>query len=134
MTQLSTLIYKLRKEKQKEKDTLVDPSTVTVLTPVENEAVDQATSSQSVSSDLSLHQPSLSKELQEVDEKWSIGMARLEALLTLDHRPLPKPSFSPVKAPDDHKPPAGALPRDLLCCQLFLQAKPAQFHVWMECK
>ena len=36
-------------------------------------------------------------------------MARLEALLTIDQSPASRPSFSPMKAPVVHKPPAGAL-------------------------
>ena len=36
-------------------------------------------------------------------------MARLEALLTLGQHPTPQLSFSPVKAPVVHQPPAGAL-------------------------
>ena len=36
-------------------------------------------------------------------------MARLEALLTIGHHPASQPSFSPVKAPVAHKPPAGSL-------------------------
>ena len=114
VTQLSTPTYKLRKEKQKEKDTLVDPSTVTVLSPVENEGVDQATTSHNTSSELSLPLPSFCKELQEMDEKWSIRMATLEALLTLGYSPSPKPSFSPVQAPVEHQPPTGALSQNPL--------------------
>ena len=87
----------------------MDPSTVTILSPVENEGIDQAATSHNYLSDLCLPQPSFHKELQEMDEKWTIRMARLEALLTLGHRPSPKPSFSLVKAPVEHQPPTGAL-------------------------
>ena len=45
------------------------------------------------------------KELQELDGKWSIRMARLEVLLTLGQRPTPQL----VEASVEHKPPAGAL-------------------------
>ena len=42
--------------------------------------------------------------------KWSTRMARLEALLTIGHRPSPSTAtFSPVKVPVQHGPPAGAL-------------------------
>ena len=69
--------------------------------------MDQA-SSHNTSADSPLPQPSFCKELQDLDVKWSIRMAMLEALLTLGQRPTPQPSFSPVKAPV-HQPPAGAL-------------------------
>ena len=90
---------------QKEKDTLVDPASVTVLSPIDKETADWASCSHDTSADLPLPQPFFRKELQEMDEKWSIRMARLEALLTLGHRPSLKPSFSPV----EHQPPTGAL-------------------------
>ena len=107
VTQLSTP-YNFRKEKQKDKDTLVNPASVTILSPVDNKGADQATS-HNTSSEFSLPQPSFCKELQEMDEKWSIRMARLEGLLTLGHRPSPKPSFSLVIALVKHKPLTGAL-------------------------
>ena len=45
-----------------------------------------------------------------MDEKWSVRMARLEALLTMGHRPpSQQPSFSLVKVPVAHQAPAGAL-------------------------
>ena len=107
--QFSTPTYKIRKEKQKIRDTLVDPNSVTVLSHVEQEDPDSACFSHNTSADLSLPQPSLCKELQELDEKWSARMARLEALLTLGQHSTPQPSFPPVKALVAHKPPAGAL-------------------------
>ena len=88
---------------------MVDPSSVTVLSQIEHEDVDQASSSHNISADLSLPQPSFCKELQELDNKWSIRMVRLEALLMLGQRTTPQPSFSPVKLPVNHKSPAGAL-------------------------
>ena len=95
--QLATPTYKIRKEKQKTKETIVDPSSVTVLSQIEHEDVDQASSSCNTSAELSL--PSFRKELQEFDNKWSIRMARLEALLALGQCATPQPSFSPVKLP-----------------------------------
>ena len=108
--QLATPTYKLRKEKQKERDSLVDPASVTVLSPVDHgKSTLGASSSHNTSEDLSLPQPSFRKELQELDEKWSVRMARLEALLTIGHRPSPPATFSPVKVSVQHGPPAGAL-------------------------
>ena len=80
-----------------------------MLSHVEQEDPDNASSSHNTSVDLSLPQPSFRKELQELDEKSSVRMARLEALLTLGQCSTPQPSISPVKAPVPHKPPAGAL-------------------------
>ena len=89
---------------------MVDPSSVTVISQIEHEDVGQASShNTSASVDLSLPQPSFHKELQELDDKWSLRIARLEALLTLGQHATPQPSFSPVKLPVDHKPPAGAV-------------------------
>ena len=117
----------IRKVKQKSKDTLVDPTSVTVLSQVEHEDTDHG-SSHNTCADLSLPQPSSRKELQDLDEKWSIRMARLEALLTLGQRPTPQPSFSPVKEPVVHQPLAGALShKPPSYCLLFLLAKP----VWL---
>ena len=109
LLQLSTLTYKIWKEKQKSKEVLVDPSTVTVVAQAEQESMDLPASVNS-SVDLSLPAPSFRKELQDMDEKWSVRMARLEALLTMGHRPpAQQPSFSPVKVPVAHQAPAGAL-------------------------
>ena len=108
--QLTTPTYKIRKEKQKVKDLLVDPSTVTVVSEVEPEGVDRPPSSSSM--DFSLPAPSFRKELQELDDKWSLRMARLEALITLGPRPSPhqpQPAFSPVKIPVPHQAPQGSL-------------------------
>ena len=88
---------------------MVDPNSVTVLSHVEQEEPDHAASSHNTSVDLSLPQPYFRKELQELDEKWSVRMARLEALFTLGQRAAPQPSFSPVKAPVAHKPLVGVL-------------------------
>ena len=63
----------------------MDPVNVTVLAPVENEALHQFFSSHSQSTGLSLPQPTFRKELKEMNEKWSLKMARLEALITLSH-------------------------------------------------
>ena len=109
IVQLSTPTYKLRKEKQKERDSLVDPSSVTVLSPVDHDK-SLGASSHNTSEDLSLPQPSFKKELQELDEKWSTRMARLEPLLTIGHRPSPSTAtFSPIKVPLQHGPPACAI-------------------------
>ena len=105
---LSTPTYKLRKEKAKAKEVLVDPSSVVVLDaqPEQEPAV-----SVSPAPDLSLPVPQFKKDLQELDEKWATRMARLEALITLGHRssPVQDPTFSPVKVPVSHAAPAGAL-------------------------
>ena len=107
--QLSTPTYKLRKEKQKERDSLVDPSFVTVLFPVDHDKVSLGASSHNTTEDYSLPQPSFWKELQQLDEKWSLIMARLEALLTIGQRSSSQVAFSPVKVQVQHGPPAGAL-------------------------
>ena len=109
MIQLATPTYKLRKEKEKSKETLTDPTSITVVAQVESQDMEPAVSSHESSTDLSLPQPSFRKELQELDEKWSVCMACLEALLTIGHHPASQPSFSPVKALVVHKPPAGSL-------------------------
>ena len=85
--QLSTPTYKLRKEKKQERESLVDPSAVTVLSPVDQEKSVGASSSLNTLEDLSLPHPSFKKDLQELDEKWSLRMARLEALITVGQRP-----------------------------------------------
>ena len=109
LLQLSTPTYKIWKEKQKSKEVLVDPSTVSVVSQAEQEGTDHP-SSLNTSVDLSLPAPSFRKELQDLDEKWSVRMARLQALLTMGHRPpAQQPSFSPVKVPVAHQAPAGAL-------------------------
>ena len=108
LLQLSTPTYKIRKEKQKGKDVLIDPSTVTVVSQVESEAADRPPSSSSV--DYTLPAPSFWKELQDMDDKWLLRMARLEALITMGPRPSPQqPSFSLVKAPVPHQAPQGSL-------------------------
>ena len=106
---LATPTYKLRKEKAKSKDTLIDPSTVTVVAQVESQDNEPAISSHNSSVEFALPQPTFRKELQELDEKWSVRMACLEAMLTIGQRPASQPSFSPVKAPVTHKPPTGVL-------------------------
>ena len=83
---LSTPTYKLRKEKAKAKELLVDPSTVVVLDTQPEQEPDVSLSS---APDLSLPVPQFKKDLQELDEKWATRMARLEALITLGHRPSP---------------------------------------------
>ena len=109
VVQLATPTYKLRKEKQKSKDVLIDPASVTVISNVEQEFTERPASYNS-SVDLSLPAPSFQKELQELDDKWSVRMARLEALITMGPRSSPQqPAFSPVKIPVTHKPPPGSL-------------------------
>ena len=85
LLQLSTPTYKIRKEKQKSKEVLVDPSTVTVVSQAEQEGTDRPSVNSSV--DFSLPAPSFCKDLQDLDEKWSVRMARLEALITMGQRP-----------------------------------------------
>ena len=77
---LATPTYKLRKEKAKSKETLIDPASVTVVAQVDPQDMEPSVSTHEPSSDLSLPQPSFRKDLQELDEKWSVRMARLEAL------------------------------------------------------
>ena len=100
----------------------MEPASVTVLSQVDREDT-----SRNTSADLSLPQPSFRKELQDLDDKWSIRMSRLETLLTLGQHPTPQPSFSPVKAPVEYKPPAGALSQTpfLMSAVHFGQAGPA---------
>ena len=66
MTQLSTPTYKLTMEKQKGKASLVDLASVMVLAPADTEVVDQDKAN-SVSSDLSLPQPTFCKNCR----KWT---------------------------------------------------------------
>ena len=89
---LSTPTYKLRKEKAKAKEVLVDPSSVVVLDTQPEQEPDVSVSS---APDLSLPVPQFKKDLQELDEKWSTRMARLEALITLGHRPSPSVQQNP---------------------------------------
>ena len=89
--QLSTPTYKLRKEKKQERESLIDPSAVTVLSSVDQDKSVGASSSLNTSEDLSLPQPSFRKDLQDLDEKWSLRMARLEALITCG---FDRPTFS----------------------------------------
>ena len=117
---LSTPTYKLRKEKAKAKEVLVDPSSVVVLDaqPEQEPAV-----SVSPAPDLSLPVPQFKKDLQELDEKWATRMARFEALITLGHRssPVQNPTFSPVKVPVSHAAPAGALSQTPFFVRLLAQ-------------
>ena len=106
--QLSTPTYKIRKEKKLECESLIDPSTVTVLSSVDQDKSVGASSSLNTSEDLSLPQPSFKKDLQDLDEKWSLHMARLEALINMGQHPQ-HATLSPVKAPVSHAPPAGSL-------------------------
>ena len=106
--QLSTPTYKIRKEKKQEREALVDPGSVTVLSPVDQDKSVGDSSSINTSQDLSLPQPYCKKDLQDLDKKWSLRMARLEALITMGQRPQ-HATFSPVKAPVSHAPPAVSL-------------------------
>ena len=106
--QLSTPTYKLRKDWKQERESLVDPSSVTVLSYVDQDKSVGASSSLNPLEDLFLPQPSFNKHLKVLDEKWSLRMARLEALITMGQRPQ-HVSFSPVKALVTHGPPAGSL-------------------------
>ena len=106
---------------------LIDPTSVTVISQVEQESTDHPPSHNS-SLDLSSPTSSFHKELQDLDNKWSVRMARLEALITMGQRssPLQQPAFSPVKVPVTHQPPAGALSQTLLCSFLLFPAKPVR--------
>ena len=67
--QLSTPTYKLRKEKKQERESLVDPSTVTVISSVDQDKSVGASSSLNTSEDLTLPQSSFKKDLQDFDKK-----------------------------------------------------------------
>ena len=130
--QLSTPTYKIRKEKKLEREALVDPSTVTVLSSVDQDKLVGASSSLNTSEDLSLPQPSFKKDLQDLDEKWSLCMARLEALITMGQRPQ-HATFSLVKALVSHAPPAGIFfLKPPFYSQLFLPASPVRSPVRIE--
>ena len=122
--QLSTPTYKLRKEKKQECESLVDPNTVIVLPPVDQDKSVGASSSLNTSEHLSLPQPSFKKDLQELDEKWSLRMAHLEALITMGQHPQ-HVAFSLVKAPVSHGLPASSLSPFLLSAVPSGQAGPA---------
>ena len=131
--QLATPTYKLRKEKQKERDSLVDPSLVTVLSPVDDDKSSWgASSSHNTPEDFSLPQPSFKKELQDLDEKWSLRMAHLEALLTLGQRSSSQVAFSPVKVRFNMNLQPVHSHKLLSSCLQFLLAKPARLLAQME--
>ena len=122
VVQLATPTYKFRKEKQKSKDV-----SVTVISNVEQEFADCPASHNS-SVDLYLPSLSFQKELQDLDDKWSVRMARLEALITMGQRSSPQqPAFSPVKVLVTHKPPLGSLSQNpfIQSSSLSGQAGPA---------
>ena len=79
-----------------------------------------------MSEDLSLPQP-FRKDLQDLNEKWSLRMPRLEALITLGQSPSSHVAFSLVKAPVTHGPPAVSLSQApfLLSAVPSGQASPA---------
>ena len=110
VVQLATPTYKLRKDRKQERECLVDPSSVTVLSSVDQDKAVGVSSSSAFKppEDLSLPQPSFKQELKDLDDKWSLRMTRLEALITMGQRPQ-NVSFSPVKALVTHVPPAGSL-------------------------
>ena len=61
--QLARPTYKLRKEKAKSKETLIDPASVTVVGQVDPQDMEPSVSTHEPSSDLSLPQPSFRKDL-----------------------------------------------------------------------
>ena len=71
VVQLSTPTYKLRKDRKQEHESLVDPSSVTVLSSVDQDKVVGASSSSAIKppEDLSLPQPSFKQELKDLDDK-----------------------------------------------------------------
>ena len=75
--QLSTPTYKLRR------DSLENLTSATIRVLFDNKVLDQSSSSHSQSTDLSLPQPTFYKEIQEIDDKWSLRMTRLEVLIML---------------------------------------------------
>ena len=92
---------------------------------MEQEVADRPASHNS-SVDLSLPAPSFQKELQDLDEKWSLRMARLEALITMGQKSSPQqPAFSPVKVPVTHKPPPGSLSQTP-----FIQSSSLSGQAW----
>ena len=65
--QLATPTYKLRKEKQKERESLVDPASLTIFSPVDHDkSTLGASSSHNASEDLSLLQPSFKKRVPRI--------------------------------------------------------------------
>ena len=89
LLQLSTPTYKLRKEKLKSKESLVDPSTVTVVSQVEKQDVAPSSPPHDTETEFTLPQPNFRQDLKDLDDKWSTRMARLEALITMGQIPSP---------------------------------------------
>ena len=85
MAQLSTPICKLRKGKEKIKESSVDPSSVQVLVPVESKVLNHSLSSLLPSTSPAQSQLSFCKELEEIDEKLSLQIARSVALINVLH-------------------------------------------------
>ena len=73
--QLATPTYKLCKEKKSstKQEVLVDPSSVSVVGPVD---LNQSTASATSSTNISLEDSSLKKELTELKDEWSTRFAR----------------------------------------------------------
>ena len=80
--QLVTHIYKLHKEKKSstKQEVLVDPSSVNVVGPVDQ---NQSTASATSSTNISLDDSSFKKELTDLKDEWSTRFVRIEALLTM---------------------------------------------------
>ena len=128
LQQLSTPSYRLKKEKREAKkmdstpskdSTLVDPSSVAVLGPVEpttssSPAVPEKKSKKdkpSSSSSSKAKKPTKAVEdakFDELDKKWTDRFNKLEALLLAKSlQPVDQPTFSAaVKVPPSHSPPA----------------------------
>ena len=116
--QLATPTYKLRKEKKSstKQEVLVDPSSVSVVGPVD---LNQSTASATSSTNISLDDSSFKKELSELKDEWSTRFACIEALLTMGSNPISAqpisavghvaPVFSLVKVKVAHPPPTGVL-------------------------
>ena len=94
---------------------LIDPSQVSVVGPVD---LNQSTAS-ATSTNASLDDSSVKKELSELKDEWSTRLARIEALLTMGFNPISSqtisavrhiaPVFSPVKVKVALPPSTGVL-------------------------
>ena len=75
--------YKLRKEKKSsvKPDILIDPSRVGVIGPVDHHHT--VASAVSSTSNMSVEDPSLKKELSDLKDEWSTCFACIETLLTI---------------------------------------------------
>ena len=99
VVQLATPTYKLRKDKKLEPESLVDPSSVTVLSSVDQDkAVGVSSSAIKPLEDLSLPPPSFKQDLKDLDDKWSLRMfLHLKPPLCCQQFLLARPVRPPVR-------------------------------------